>query len=177
MTSYPLGKLKRTGSDNHSRCSRLASSFWQLACCLVVILSGCDDPRPQTFPVSGKVAFADGKPVRFGMIQFIPQEKGPSARAKLDMNGNFVLGTYSESDGAIAGRHDVIIVQHLSSLSGQAVRHSSDHEEGDENSMVDVRYSQLGLSPLTATVEPQANQIRLRVERPSGKLTTGRRPQ
>jgi hypothetical protein len=42
--------------------------------CTVFILSvsGCGDGEPPTVPISGKVAYADGKPLTEGMIVFNP---------------------------------------------------------------------------------------------------------
>lgn len=133
----------------------------------LILLAGCGDSRPQTFPVSGTVQFGDGTPVRFGIIEFIPEASGPSARGKIDQLGRFVLGTYTNDDGAVAGRHGVVIVQHFSpgALPPGDDAHQSSHS--DESSVVDIRFSQLGLSPLAATIKEETNEVKLRVERAS----------
>ena len=48
-----------------------------------------------------------GKPLETGSIQFIPA-KGRSASGVIK-EGNFVMSTYDELDGAIPGKHAVII--------------------------------------------------------------------
>ncbi len=130
-----------------------------------VLLLGCSDSRPSTYPVSGSIAFADGQPVRFGTVQFLPDNPGPSARGLIDTNGRFELGTFSKDDGAIPGGHRVIITQHVSAASGKVIKHSDAHGADDESSLVDIRYTQYEVSPLTANVEELDNQVKLRVER------------
>lgn len=139
--------------------------IWGIIPALLVI-AGCGESRPATFPVSGTIAFADGQPVRFGTVQFLPDNPGPSARGLLDTNGRFELGTFTKDDGAIPGGHRVIITQHVSAPSGKVIKHSDAHAADDESSLVDIRYTQYEVSPLTATVEERDNQVKLRVERP-----------
>ncbi len=131
----------------------------------MLFLAGCGDSRPSTYPVAGTVEFGDGTPVRFGIVEFIPEESGPSARGKIDQQGRFRLGTFTQDDGAIAGRHGIIIVQHFSAgpfPSGEDTDHIS---HAEDSTVVDFRFSQLDLSPLTATVKEESNQVKLRVER------------
>ncbi|QEG35213.1 hypothetical protein [Bythopirellula goksoeyrii] len=140
------------------------------ACFLsLLLLSGCGDSRPSTFPVVGTVEFADGTPVRFGVIEFIPEKSGPSARGKIDQQGRFVLGTFTNDDGAVAGRHGVVIVQHFSSGAVPPGDHTHESSHTEESSVVDIRFSQLGLSPLSATIEEENNEVNLRVERASSQ--------
>ena len=78
--------------------------------CLTV---GCaDDGRLPTYPVTGTVQFEDGSPLSGGSIICISDGKaGPtlSARGQISEDGTFVLGTYEQEDGAIAGIHTVAI--------------------------------------------------------------------
>jgi hypothetical protein len=145
--------------------SLITLSRWVNLLCFLLLV-GCSDSRPATFPVSGTVSFADGQPVRFGTVQFLPDNPGPSARGLIDTNGRFELGTYSKDDGAVPGGHRVIITQHMSAPSGKVIKHSDAHGADDESSLVDIRYTQYEVSPLTANVEELDNQVKLRVERP-----------
>lgn len=141
------------------------SVVWAIIPALLMVV-GCGDSRPSTYPVTGRIVFADGQPVRFGTVQFLPDKRGPSARGKLDQAGQFKLGTFAIDDGAIAGKHRVIITQHVSAPGGKVTKHSMEHGTEEESSLVDVRYTQFELSPLTATVKEGANQVTLRVVRP-----------
>jgi hypothetical protein len=142
--------------------------------CVALVLSGalllgCGESRTPTYPVSGIVEFGDLTPVRSGVVEFIPTVPGPSARGKIDSQGHFVLGTFSENDGAIAGRHQVIVVQHVTGGAIPPADHVHDGDHADQLGMVDVRYSQLATTPLTATVEERPKKVRLRVERTQRK--------
>lgn len=134
----------------------------------ILALAGCGESRQRTYQVSGTVEFGDGTPVRFGSIQFVPVQGGPAARGKIDQQGRFQLGTFTASDGAIAGRHRVVIVQHPTG--GQTQQPTIHEQEHDQSSgMVDVRYAQFDLTPVSVEVEPRDNQVRLRVEKSSRK--------
>jgi hypothetical protein len=54
--------------------------------------------------VSGRVT-VDGKPVKEGVILFVP-ERGPGAAGPID-DGRYVLTTRTLGDGAVVGRHKV----------------------------------------------------------------------
>jgi hypothetical protein len=76
----------------------------------VVCLSpaGCGDAQLKTAVVRGKVTF-NGKPVPNGTISFIPTA-GPTATGEIQPDGSFTLTTYRKGDGAVLGRHTVVIV-------------------------------------------------------------------
>ncbi len=44
-----------------------------------------------------------------GSVTFESQDSGKRATGKLQADGTFVLSTYKEGDGAVAGEHSVII--------------------------------------------------------------------
>jgi hypothetical protein len=86
-----------------------------LILCTPALLTGCGGGEYATAPVKGRVT-AGGQPVKAGMIMFTPimDEKsergvnsGRPAMAELDENGNFVLSTYGDRDGAVIGKHRV----------------------------------------------------------------------
>ncbi|GIW98533.1 MAG: hypothetical protein KatS3mg111_1866 [Pirellulaceae bacterium] len=78
---------------------------------LVVALVGCSDGRLPTYPVTGRIVFADGSPVRMGMVELKSREHGIHARGEINREGHFVLSTYEPGDGAVAGTHDCVVVQ------------------------------------------------------------------
>ena len=81
-----------------------------LHCSLLLAFLGCSDTnRLKTYSASGKVVFKDGKPLEGGTILFESVDQPVTARATIGVDGGFQLGTYEESDGAVAGLHKVAI--------------------------------------------------------------------
>jgi hypothetical protein len=75
---------------------------------LFTLIAGCGNKRPARVPVSGQVLF-EGKPFTFGYVRFVP--KGArQASGKLDSQGRFKLGSYTEDDGVVPGTHPIEIV-------------------------------------------------------------------
>jgi hypothetical protein len=111
------------------------------------------------------VRFADGTPVRVGTIEFVPEAGGPSARAAIDVEGRFVLGTYAAADGAVAGVHRAVIVQHLPAASRPPRTPEHDAHADAADGLVPLPYSQWETTPLRAEVAPRDdNQVALVLE-------------
>lgn len=73
-------------------------------------LVGCDKgDRLATYETVGKVVFKDGSPLEGGTIIFESTDHPVTARATIQMDGSFELGTYEDDDGAVAGKHKVAI--------------------------------------------------------------------
>jgi hypothetical protein len=79
-----------------------------------IAIAGCGSGSEfQTAKASGKVVF-NGEPINLGLVVFqpIPEGKelpGKAAYGKLDVDGSFILSTYGSDDGAIVGRHKVVV--------------------------------------------------------------------
>ncbi len=117
---------------------------------------GCSG-KIKTYPVTGKVTFEDGSPVKFGQIEFQSSQHPITARGKIQRDGTFMLGTYAETDGAVAGEHSVVIVQFV-------VNHMNVQVEHDHGHLVDRKYASYDSTDLTAEVDAaSANQIDLKV--------------
>ena len=78
---------------------------------LIVSAVGCSSDQTPTYPVSGRVVFENGNPVRHGTIELTSAEHGTTATGRIDHDGGFMLGTYTANDGAAAGDHSAIVVQ------------------------------------------------------------------
>lgn len=107
-----------------------ATLFPRLFACLfatAVSAIGCNSSLVATYPVSGVVIFDDGAPVPFGVVEVRDDRGGHIARGKLDSSGQFKLGTFANDDGAVAGRHRAIVVQHFAPISGETSPGSSEH--------------------------------------------------
>jgi hypothetical protein len=90
-------------------CSRPAA-WARTFIALVALYAGCTTGEFPTAPVRGRV-ICEGKPVPHVMVFFEPLQTakvmGRSGFAVADENGNFVLSSYGEKDGAVIGKHRV----------------------------------------------------------------------
>lgn len=86
--------------------------------CLVGGFTGCGNPSPVPLAkASGKVTL-EGQPVTTGRILFRPIRPagsksaivGKIARAAINENGEFVLTSYHQGDGAAVGEHRVQLI-------------------------------------------------------------------
>jgi hypothetical protein len=79
------------------------------SCC--VACWGCGPGSGTTgslIPVKGRVTYK-GQPVTTGVIKFEPDGYGREARGKIQSDGTFVLTTYKDGDGVVAGHHVVTV--------------------------------------------------------------------
>lgn len=123
--------------------------------CLIAALlltSGCTNKKFTTYPVSGVVKFEDGSVVKAGRIEFHNQEQKVSARGTIGSDGTFVMGTETSSDGAVAGVHQVLIMQVITRTQTGITAH-------DHGAHVEDRYANFRTSGLTFTVEPDAENV------------------
>lgn len=137
------------------------------ACC-----AGCGGGHPPTYPVAGRVRFVDGQPVPFGLVEFRSAGSAVTARGKIDSRGEFALSTFAPGDGALAGNHQVVVVQHFTPLpksprsarSGGQLPTVAGHDHSPN--VVATRHSKYETSGLTAVVKAQSkNVVQLVVER------------
>jgi hypothetical protein len=117
---------------------------------------GCSDRVP-VYPVAGRVVFPDGSPVKTGIVEFESVEHGTASTGRIDDNGNFVLRTYTPSDGAPAGSHKAIVFQMV--ISDGTIKHEKDH-----GLPVKYMYRNYDTSGLKFEIEPQENKLTITVE-------------
>ena len=70
--------------------------------------AGCGNDGPPTAKVSGTVTL-DGDPLPFGSVVFSPPD-GRAASGAIQSDGSFTLGTFTDGDGAVLGRHQVAVI-------------------------------------------------------------------
>ena len=133
--------------------------------CLALV-AGCSNDRLPTYPVRGRVVFSDGEPVKTGTVEFQSVEHALNARGQIARDGTFRLGTYTSTDGAVAGTHRVIVIQFLAMDSTPDVQ----HDHGDP---VDLRYASYDSSDLEAEVATGGNELELVVERLTEEVAAG----
>jgi hypothetical protein len=81
-----------------------------------LLLAGCGGASHKTAPVSGQVKL-DGKPLAYAAVEFVPvagagdKETPLSSLGTTDENGHYSLAltTGSKNQGAVVGKHKVII--------------------------------------------------------------------
>lgn len=132
---------------------------------IALAAGGClGDQNPfEMAAVSGKLTYADGSPISAGyvMVRFIPDgiapvgQKWPKpAEGKLQADGSFSeVSTFRFGDGAIVGRHKVIVEAY--------------NENGSPRPAgIPARYRDPAQSPWTVEVKQDGpNQFHLRVEK------------
>jgi hypothetical protein len=132
---------------------------------LVVLLTaaGCSSSGSGIYPVEGVVVYADdGSPatglkgctVEFEAIGATPDGKKATASGEIDAEGKFRLTTRRANDGAVAGRHKVLI----------ATPSSGGHTQ--PKAPIGKKYESFETSGLEATVKPEPNTITLKIDRP-----------
>ncbi len=90
----------------------------------------------------------------FGTIELMSETHPLNARGQIQRDGTFVLGTYEDDDGAIAGEHKVIIAQ----LFMSPIEMNIEHDHGD---LVDEKYASYETSGLTCTITTRGSDNEL----------------
>jgi hypothetical protein len=126
---------------------------------VIVLTGGGCSQGPRLYPVSGHVQFTDGTPVTFGNVECISQVDRRVSRGAIARDGSFQLGTHRPGDGAVAGRHQVIVVQSIIPM-GKEASHRG-HAK-----LVPRRYGQYATSDLTLDViaDQSNDQITIRLD-------------
>ena len=132
--------------------------------------AGCGPDTPVTYPVKGRVTYPDGSPLQGGMIecQLIPETaegvrknqtepvRGYNARGQVDNDGFYTLTTFADGDGAVPGRHRVIVMQ----------AYPGDGDEAIPVLVIDPKYRRYSRSGLEIEVKTGENDIPIEVTRP-----------
>lgn len=133
--------------------------FWGVSTGLALLTStwlGCGPEGKATAPVSGTVTF-NGQAVNGGSLTFAPvgggTDVGSPATGQIQSDGTYVLGTYSEGDGAVIGRHRVM----YSPPSGEHDEGANEHGEKGSAAAGD-------LVPNVSEVEVQAGSNEINIE-------------
>ena len=131
--------------------SRLALSALLLL--TLAAATGCrDDGRLPRYPVSGRITQADGTPLADLTVMFRSVEHDLRARGRTLEDGSFRLSTYQRHDGAVAGKHQVMILPHF-------------RADGSPAIPLHPRYQQFRTSGVEFDVKPRGpNELSLSVQ-------------
>ena len=122
-------------------------------------MAGCNSNPLPTYPTSGTVQFEDGQPVRSGSIEFYNREHDLTARGTIDRDGKYQLGTFQARDGAIAGEHQVVVIQMLMPSPTVKLPDGDTIHEHDHGRHVDQKFATYSTSSLKCTIE-KGNNVR-----------------
>jgi hypothetical protein len=124
--------------------------------------AGCSSDPQKPYPVKGVIVFENEQPAKElagYSVSFLPVSgQGlPSSFGNVEEDGTFVLSCKKKGDGAVAGKHHVVISPP-----------EPEDEEGDKPRRR-PGHPKVSLDPATATqevtVEPMSNDITLKVKR------------
>jgi hypothetical protein len=148
---------------------------WPMSTALAtVFLVGCGKRGPTTYPVEGRVVFADGSLMPGGTIEFESlgngsSESGPAglnARGVIGSDGTFTVITPPDRKGAVLGPHRVLVRALAPDHDEPALGEAIPARQALEQQVIDRRFERYETSGLQVTVEPNPNQFTIQVARP-----------
>ena len=143
-------------------CRAKSTSQLFLLLLLLVACVGCGSGQLPTHAVEGSVKFEDGTTVMFGDIEFFSVDHKINARGKINRDGTFTVGTYAENDGAVEGRHQIVIQQMTGSYLTAKYNDQIKHDHGE---LIDSAYFDYRTSGLECTISPGTNEVELTVKK------------
>lgn len=111
---------------------------------------------------------SDGSPLNFGLLEFRNKTMKLNARARIQKDGSYQLTTFHESDGAVVGKHQAIILQQVIAEVERPREQTpgQKHDAGQhrQHRTVDSRFASYETSPLFFDVEAtDENVIEIKV--------------
>jgi hypothetical protein len=147
--------------------SHVAARRWGRALLFALALAALAGCARKLYPVTGKVVFKDGSPLRGGMVVFSPvdPESHVGARGYIQADGTFELSTAQPGDGSLEGRYRVLV---RPPLQGRG-----EDDPLRKVPLIDLRYTQFETSGIEVEVKPGKNELTIEVDRPA---SAGRKP-
>ena len=125
--------------------------------CFLTVGCGSGDEwtakRPKVYRAQGVVKL-DGKPLDEATVIYHSQSNDVSAQGVTDKNGNFTLTTYNANDGAVEGKHKVVITKRT--YEKRKTKYDSPEESSIAlipKELLPIKYS----LPTTTTVEVEVS--------------------
>lgn len=127
----------------------------------MVLLACCFGCTKETYPVTGKIVYKKtGEQAGQELAEYVitlksdNPDKPMSGVAFVKPDGTFTIGTRSDNDGAILGKHRVVIMSPM-----------AESDSPRAKSILHPRYMTFETSDLEIQVEPASNEVKLVVER------------
>ena len=134
--------------------SCVVRACWSLA--ILVLFTGCSS-QLKTYEVDGRVEFENGRPVVVGLVECLSNEHNVNARGTIRKDGSFSLTTFEDGDGAVAGKHQCVVIQMI--IGENIIGHSP-----STIGVVDSMYASYQTSDLEIEVTPEGtNKVTLQV--------------
>jgi len=124
-----------------------------------LLLFGAAGCGPNLQPVHGKVTYPDGQPVTEGIVVFESDDgtRPVMARAEIQSDGTYVLGTFKPGDGVPPRKYRVLV----------APKYDANAVDGPRKPPpIDPRFSDLKTSGLEFEVKSGANEFPITVTAP-----------
>lgn len=119
---------------------------------LALVFAGCGGGQERTAQVNGKVTY-NNNPVTHGTVTFVPESGGPPATGEIKPDGSFSMTTYSSGDGAVLGKHKVVIVA-MEDMEGKL----PEARNPTPPPIVPAKYTSPSTTPLTTEVKDEDNE-------------------
>jgi len=146
-------------------------------CLATLLLAGCGGSTDvEVYHTSGVVTF-DGKPMSGGgSISLVPttSQAGKASGGIINPDGTFVLSTYGDGDGAMAGTFRVMIAQTTTaepdfggdSDAPGAAANTEGTSTVDKADVIPLIYADPVNSPVTVTIEAKdKNELKIELDR------------
>jgi hypothetical protein len=106
------------------------------------------------------VRFPDGEVLRDGSVEFeiMDRETPVTARGMIGPDGTFVLGTFQLDDGALAGKHRVVVI------ADHVIGSGAERPGLIPEAKLHSRFRSFSTSKLVHEVKPESNSIVIDVE-------------
>jgi len=128
---------------------------------LPLAASGCGSKSErETAIVKGTVTF-NGKPLHTGSVVMVPDGGGPTAQGRVGADGTYEMGTYTETDGAIPGKHSVMLLSIAESAGPTGLPEDTAMKRGggQTTSIIPEKFGDLSTSGLKCEVKSGENSI------------------
>jgi len=143
-----------------------------VALLVLLALPGCAKKNEfETAEVTGAVLY-NGEPLKIGSLLFVPVGGGPTAQANITESGTYSMGTYELADGAILGKHKVMITA-LTSPGGSGLPEDAINGNSAAVSVIPEKFGNLERSGLEVEVAPGGNTITFDLTDKEGKIVVG----
>jgi hypothetical protein len=130
--------------------------FLSFALLTGLVLSGCEAPGEKPVRVEGRVLL-DGIPLGEATVTFIPRTPdGRRAQGETGREGNFLLTTFQENDGALPGDYKITVTLPSQSKQRPPVQHDVLPRLELWHPPLPSVYSDEDKTPLQATIPPHS---------------------
>ncbi len=139
------------------RLSQLAGMVLGFACCV-----GCGQTEMPTVPVEGTVQL-DGRPLENVLVRFLPDtvdgETCPGSAGVTDAQGHFRLRCEDQRDGAVVGRHRVVLED--MAVYAMPRKENAPPPAKSVKSRVPPHYGSAANTPLCVDIEREQSPVRI----------------